>query len=149
MNLSLSSAPKRPISLQGFIDNLPTGAVQSPTKGRYVFGPRMQDTLPYLVEPGAEAVVKADEVASMPISVRAFAFTFDLSKPEHRLEYQSILDAAASGWYKILFTHRYWDTEKKDMYVYIEVLDRHRVIRPSNPDDRLLAGFHHSRKLTV
>jgi hypothetical protein len=142
---SLGTAPKRPISLQGFVDNLPEGVAPSLTAGRFVFGSRMQDTLPYLVEPGAEAVVKPDEVAGMPVSLQAFVFTFDMSKPEDCAKYQTIMNGIASGWYKLVFVQRNWDAEKKSMYVYIEVVERHRVIQAQSAYDKLLDELNNNK----
>ena len=50
--------------------------------------------------------------------------TFDTDDPEQKEKLQSILDAAANGWYKVLCMDRKWIENKTDgtakMYVYIE-----------------------------
>lgn len=139
MNNSIASKPARPLSLQHFVNNLPKGASSTLSEGRFVFGSRIQDTLPYLVEPGAEAAVKPDDVINMPITRQAFAYTFDLSDPKQRESYQTVMNAIAAGWYKPVFVHRQWDTEKKDMIIYIEVWEQHRVIKADNPYDKLMS----------
>jgi len=129
---------KRALSLKQFVDNLPPGAVQGPSVGRYVFGSRVEDTLPYLVAPGAEAAVKADEVANMPVSTVVNVYTFDLSNEKDLKAYEGVLNAVETGWYKVIFTERHWDEEKKNMRVYLEVINRYRVIQPTSQFDNLL-----------
>ena len=129
---------KRPISLADFNSKLPPGATDNPAAGRYVFGSRLEDTLPYLVQPGAVAAIKPEEVVNTPISVIAKVFTFDLSDPEQHAQYQDILNAVSAGWYKIIFVERKWDETTKNMRIYIEVIMRHRVIAPRSEHDVLL-----------
>jgi len=129
---------KRLISLKEFANNMPPGIVQSPEIGRYVFGSRLVDTVPYLVQPGADAAIKPDEVANTPISTQVFVFMFDISKKEELESYQQVLNAIASGWYLKIFVHREYDKDIKNMRVYIEVMARHRVISPIDGYNSLL-----------
>jgi len=129
----------RPISLKSFVDNLPFGAVNDPSMGRMVFGDRLRDTLPYLVKPGAKAELKEGDEAKLPVHIRAFARTFDLADPSHRTSYEGILNATAAGWYKVLFVQRHWNEEKSDMKIYIEFVERHRVIHPQDAYDAMIS----------
>jgi len=133
----------RPISLKEFAQRLPLGMVNEPTQGRFVFGSRMEDTLPYLVQPGARAELKPDEAYTLPVSLDTQVCTFDLSDPADREEYQGILHAVAAGMYKVIFVERHWDEEKKNMRVYIEYLIRYRVIKPSSEFDVLNDQMNH------
>ena len=128
---------KRPVSLADFANKLPPGVTADPAAGRYVFGSRLEDTLPYLVKPGAVAAIKPEDVVNTPVSVSAKVFTFDLSKPEEHASYQEVLDAIGAGWYKLVYVERKWDTDTKNMRVYIEVITRHRVISPKSEHDVL------------
>ena len=128
---------KRPISLKEFADNMPPGILHDPSMGRYVFGSRVEDTLPYLVEPGAEAAVRPEEVLKIPVTQIASVFNFDLSKEAHLKQYQVLVNAIASGWYRTVFVERHWDDNTKNMHVYIEVLNRHRVIKPQSEYDSI------------
>jgi hypothetical protein len=133
------SEVKRSISLKEFASKLPPGLIQGPGAGRYVFGSRLADTVPYLVEPGAEPVISEKDISNTPVSTQAFVFTFDMSNEEHKKEYEKIIDAIASGWYKLVFVERRWDESIKNMRIYIEVLERHRVIKSVSEYDRILS----------
>ena len=137
----LNQHAKQPIDLKKFANNLPAGITQNPAAGRLVFGSRWADTLPYLVQPGADAAVKPEDVSGLSVYTEAFVRLFDLSDPEHLSAYESILDAVASGWFRCIYSYRHWDTEKKNMRVYIEYVARHRVISKQSTHDSLLDQF--------
>jgi hypothetical protein len=134
---------KRPLDLKQFANSLPPGTVnQDPVLGRFVFGSRAVDNLPYLVRPGAAAEIKPDEVLNTPVVVKAHVFTFDTSKEDDRLKYEQILDAIAAKWYVLMFTSRHWDANTQSMKIYIEVVERHRVIEPSTAYDTILSQMN-------
>ena len=133
------SDAKRLISLKEFAQNLPPGAIVSPAVGRYVFGSRSVDTLPYLVQPGADAAVRPEDVINTPVTTTAHVFNFDLSKEEHLEQYQAVRNAIAAGWYKEGHIARNWDSDTKNMRIYIEVIARHRVIQRQTEYDAMLS----------
>ena len=106
---------------------MPPGVIQHPASGRYAFGSRIEDTLPYLVLPGADAAVRPEEVSKMPISVNAFSFTFDLSDKEQVEQYQVVMHAIAAGWYRR------------------EHIERHRVIKPMGEFDSLMDQMNNGK----
>ena len=61
--------------------------------------------------------------------------TFDTDDPEQKQKLQSILDAAANGWYKVLCMDRKWIENKTDgtakMYVYVEWVAPYQEIASS------------------
>jgi len=119
---------KRPLDLTQFAQNMPPGVIYNSPGGRFVFGSRYSDTVPYVVPPGGEAAISPEDVPNIPISTTAFAFTFDLSNTEDLQAYQVILNALACQWYQLIYRERIFDKEKKTMTVYLEVLERHRKI---------------------
>jgi len=134
----MSTASNRAISLKEFAQNMPPGIVQDANAGRYVFGSRLVDTLPYLVQPGADAAVKPDDVLSMPVSTQVFVYTFDLSEPLQLSAYQTLLNAVYAGWFRVIYNERHWDDDKKSMRVYLEVVERHRIIKPVSEYDSVI-----------
>ncbi len=145
----MSQPPKRPVSLQEFANNLPHGAVSDGAAGRFVFGSRMQDTLPYWVEPGAEAVVSPEEAMTLPATCEAHTYTFDLSKSEHKAAYESILSGCASGWYRLKYVERHWNEETKAMFVYVEVQNWYRRIKATSTYDRLMEEMRGNKPLPI
>jgi hypothetical protein len=93
-----------------------------------VFGTRAADTLPYIVEPGAIAAIRDDDVLGTPIQSKAIVATYDLSDDRQRDDYARLVNAAYTGWYKIIVTERRWDDVAKKMYVYVEAIIRNRYI---------------------
>jgi len=141
----------RPISLKEFAQNLPPSIAQNmgPLDGRYVFGGRACDTVPYVVAPGAAAEVYPEDIPNMPISTKAYAFVFDLSNPEHLIHYQVILNAVHSGWYKQILKETHYDKEKRQMVIYIEVLERHRKIEAVKLYDQYMAKLNNKEPVKI
>jgi hypothetical protein len=61
--------------------------------------------------------------------------TFDTSDPEQKKALQSILDASANGWFKVLCMDRKWVVNDNEgtarMYVYIEWVEPYQEISSS------------------
>ena len=136
---------KRILSLTEFANNLPPGIVNDPSAGRYVFGTRAEDTLPYVVRPGADPAVKPSEVLNLPVTTQVFVFTYDLAKPEHHEQYEQVLNAIEARWFRLRHEERHWDKEKNKMMIYIEVVARHRVIEPQSEYDSLIALLNNAK----
>jgi len=134
---------KRPISLSEFANNLPPDIQHTdPIMGRLVFGSRLIDTVPYRVRPGAVASVKPNEVINMPISMTAYVYTFNTSDMQQKQAYQTVVHAVAAGWFKLVFAERHWDDKTKSMWIYIEVIERERVIEPTSVYDDVLSKIN-------
>jgi|JI10StandDraft_1071094.scaffolds.fasta_scaffold264021_1 hypothetical protein len=70
---------------------------------------------------GVPSLMRDEEFEARTIRVSdAKVQMFDLSKPEHLATYQTILDRAANGWYRIIHVDRTWAPEKTHMMVYVE-----------------------------
>jgi hypothetical protein len=118
--------------LSKFNQMLPPGVDKTTSGGDLVFGSKIEDSIPYRMPPGVPQALDRNIANSLPVSAAVAVRTFDLSNPEHLVEYTKIKDAIFAKWCRLIHEeHHWWEkSETPKMYVFIEYAVLEKQVKP-------------------